>query len=422
MGNIMNRAVALSLLLLCLMPLSAGGQTFHKTLISTRQNIRLEQWSVAARDVQPDGPGGWSVRKFTLHGGKQEGVDGVLVDNGKLRLLVVPTRGMGIREVTLGDTRLGWDSPVQEIVHPSFINLQSRGGLGWLEGFNEWLCRCGMEYSGHPGTDRFINNVGEEATMELTLHGRLANLPAQEVELVMDRDPPCRIHLRGRVDERMFYGPKLELQTELSTEPGSNQFRIHDVIRNRGDQAQEFQMLYHTNYGRPLLEEGAMFLTPVERVTPFNDHAARSVGDYARYAAPAPGFIEQVYCLRLLADAEGRTLAVLQNRAASRAVSLRFSTRELPYFTLWKNTTAEKEGYVTGLEPGTGFPNNRRIERQFGRVPRLAPGASHAMTIDFTILTTRSEVARAADEIRALQGERVPVLDEHPEKAPPRAQ
>jgi hypothetical protein len=133
--EIMNRALALSLLLICSTPLPIRAQSFHRTLISSSQNTHLEEWLVTSKDVQPDAPAAWSVRRFTLHGGKQEGVDMVLLDNGQLRLLVVPTRGMGIREVTLGDTRLGWDSPVREIVHPSFINLQSRGGLGWLEGF-----------------------------------------------------------------------------------------------------------------------------------------------------------------------------------------------------------------------------------------------------------------------------------------------
>ena len=101
-------------------------------------------------------------------------------------------------------------------MHPSLINLNNRGGLGWLEGFNEWLCRCGMEWNGQPGTDRVINNMGEETTMELTLHGRIANLPAQEVLLIAERDPPYRLTLRGIVHERMFNGPKLELTTELS--------------------------------------------------------------------------------------------------------------------------------------------------------------------------------------------------------------
>src|SRR5262249_50030798 len=155
--------------------------------------------------------------------------DVIVVDNGKLRFTVIPTRGMGILAVTMGDFRLGWDSPVKEVVHPQFINLQARGGLGWLDGVNEWLCRCGLESNGSPGPDKFINNVGDEATMELTLHGKIANLPAQEVEVVVDREAPFRMRIRGRVDERMFYGPKLELQTEISTEPGASTLRVADV-------------------------------------------------------------------------------------------------------------------------------------------------------------------------------------------------
>jgi hypothetical protein len=57
----------------------------------------------------------------------------------------------------------------------------------------------------------------------------------------------------------MFYGPKLEIQTEVSTLPGSDSIRISDTITNRGDDPQEFQILYHANYGPPLLEEGAHF-------------------------------------------------------------------------------------------------------------------------------------------------------------------
>ena len=49
-------------------------------------------------------------------------------------------------------SRMGWDSPVKEVVNPAFINLESRNGLGWLEGFNEMMVRCGYEWTGHPVT------------------------------------------------------------------------------------------------------------------------------------------------------------------------------------------------------------------------------------------------------------------------------
>jgi hypothetical protein len=239
-------------------------------LTSVDRNIETGDWQIGARDtaVAPDIP--WSVRKYRLHGGKQDGVDLIVVDNGRLTITVVPTRGMGILRVVSGDLRLGWDSPVHEVVHPKYVNLEARGGLGWLEGFNEWLARCGLEWAGHPGADRFVNNVGEPAEMNLTLHGKVANIPASEVEVIVERQPRPRLRVRGRVDERAFYGPKLELWTEVSTEPGSSTFRVEDALTNRGAFDQEFQVIYHANYGPPLLGAGAILRTaaaghPVQR-------------------------------------------------------------------------------------------------------------------------------------------------------------
>jgi len=106
---------------------------------------------------------------------------------------------------------------------------------------------------------------------------------------------------------------------------------------------------------------------------------------------------------------------MLQNKAGDRAVSMVFSLSELPFVTLWKNTNAEGEGYVTGLEPGTGFPNNRRIERKFGRVPKLAPGAVFRAKIDFTIHVSKDEVGEVAERIVRLQAGVEPVLYDRPE-------
>jgi hypothetical protein len=252
--------------------------------------------------------------------------------------------------------------------------------------------------------------------MDLTLHGKIANIPAGEVEVIVDPLPPYRIRVRGRVDERMFYGPKLELLTEISTEPGSASFRIEDVVTNRGAQEQEFELLYHTNYGHPLLEEGSTFLAAASRVVPFNEHAAEGIAHYQEYTGPQLGFIEQVYCLYPLADQDGHTMIALQNKAQDKAISIAFSVKELPYVTLWKNTNAMSEGYVTGLEPGTNFPANRRIERAHGRVPKLAAGESRKATIDFTIHTGSEETKRLQQKIARLQGDTKPALEEKPEK------
>ena len=385
-------------------------------LTSVEQNVDLENWQITARDtgIAADIP--WSVRRQRLHGGKQDGVDLIVVDNGRLTITLVPTRGMGILRVVMGDLRLGWDSPVREVVHPKYINLESRGGLGWLEGFNEWLARCGLEWAGHPGPDRFINNVGEQAEMNLTLHGKVENIPASEVEVIIEREPRPRIRVRGRVDERAFYGPKLELWTEMSTELGSSALRIEDTITNRSAFESEFQILYHVNYGPPLLGAGSHFSGAVRRVTPFNPHAAEDVATYADYAGPVRGFIEQVYNLHPLADGDGRSMVMLSNASRDRAVSMGFAIAELPYVTLWKNLTALDEGYVTGLEPGTGFPYPRRIEREAGRVPKLKPGETRHFAIDFGVHTTSAAVTATEEQIKRIQNGRPTQIDRTSER------
>jgi hypothetical protein len=392
----------------------AVAQNVRHLLLSAEQNVDVGDWQLTARDASVATNVPWSVRKKRLSGGKQDGVDLVVIDNGRLTITLVPTRGMGILRVEMRDLRLGWNSPVREVVHPKYVNLAARGGLGWLEGFNEWLARCGLEWAGHPGRDSFINNVGEQAEMDLTLHGKVANIPASEVEVVIDREPRPRIRVRGRVDERAFYGPKLELWAEVSTEPGGTTFRIDDALTNRGAFDQEFQVIYHANYGPPLLGAGSRFVAPLQRVTPFNAHAANDVATYAEYGAPTVGFIEQVYNLVPNADSDGRSLVMLRNAAGDRAVSMGFAVAELPYFTLWKNLTALEEGYVTGLEPGTGFPYTRRIEREHGRVPKLKPGDTRRFSIDVGLHATAAEVAAVAQRIDQIQNRRPVQVDVAP--------
>ena len=410
------RTLSWASLLLLMSSLPAhSAAPFRKVLISSSEQIYVRNATITAAEL-PSVPGNWAVSKTTLVGGKQEGVDLITVDNGKMTFIVIPTRGMGIRSVRMGEVRLGWDSPVKEVVHPKFINLQSRGGLGWLEGFNEYMVRCGLEFAGHPGKDSFINNVGDRAEMDLTLHGKIGNTPASEVEVLIDQQPPFRIRIRGRVDERMFYGPKLELWTEISSEVGSSEFRIEDEITNRGAFEQEFQIIYHANHGPPLLEQGSRFKGAVKRVTPFNAHAAEGIKSYSEYPGPVKGFVEQVYCIEPYSDDAGQTMMLLENLSGNRGVSMKFDVKQLPYFTLWKNCNALEEGYVTGLEPGTGFPFNRRIERKAGRVPKLAPGQSRQFRIDFAIYDSNASIAGARSAVEKLQSGRATQVNSEPLK------
>ncbi len=371
---------------------------------SSEVSHRAKNFSISDKDFPDyDFNSSWSVTSKTLHGGKQEGVELITIDNGSLVITVIPTRGMGILDVRMGDIRLGWDSPVKEVVHPSYVNLESRGGLGWLEGFNEWMVRCGLEFAGHPGKDEFINNTGDTATMDLTLHGKIQNIPASEVEVTVDPKPPHRIRLSGTVYEKFFYGPKLKLVAEVSTEPGSDTFRISDAITNEGAFPQEYQLIYHGNYGSSILEANATILTPVKSITPFNAHAAKALATWHTYRGPTKGFIEEVYLFEPIGDSDHKGRAVLRNAAGDLATSVSWDLSQLPYLTIWKNTAAREDGYVTGFEPATGYPFNRKVERKFGRVPKIPAGETRHFTLDYGIHKGKAAVKALADKVAASQ-------------------
>jgi hypothetical protein len=69
---------------------------------------------------------------------------------------------------------------------------------------------------------------------------------------------------------------------------------------------------------------------------------------------------------------------------------------------------------VTGLEPGTGFPYTRRIEREAGRVPKLKPGEARRFSIDVALHTTSAEVVRVEERIARIQNGRPVQLDRAP--------
>lgn len=360
-------------------------------------NTPAKNWRVTSEELGIPAEQPFSVSMRTLHGGRQEGVSLIEIDNGAMKMTVIANRGMNVLEAVAGDVRLGWDSPVDEVVNPAFIELNGRGGLGWLEGFNELVTRCGYEWVGHPGEDK-----GEL----LTLHGRAANIPASRVVLQIDEKPPYAIRLRGELKEKAFKKVDFSIMTELATEPGRRGFSLHDTLTNQGDYAKEYQALYHSNFGTPLLEEGARFVAPIKQVSPFNAKAANELGDWQTYRAPTADYDETVFNVVPLADEQGETLTMLHNRNAERGVTVGFNVRELPVFSLWKNTDTEKQGYVTGLEPGTSYSYNRAYQRPLGLVPTIEPGEQKHFHVSYELLVDRAAVADARSRIEAIQGDR----------------
>jgi hypothetical protein len=338
---------------------------------------------------------GCSVTQRTLRGGLSEGVSSLRVNNGRLSFDLLPTRGMGIWKAWVDGQEIGWRSPVSGPVHPQFVPFQEPSGLGWLEGFDELLVRCGIESNGAPDFD-------EKGRVTYPLHGRIANRPAHHVEVQLD-DATGEIKVVGEVDEIRFLFQKLRLRTTVTTRAGSADLSIRDEIINLSDVPADAQILYHVNFGVPVLDAGARFMAPVEVMMPRDKRAAEGMASWDSYAAEEPGYSEQVYFLKLRGDSRNQSMALLRNAHGTLGVSLHFDVKQLPCFSLWKNTSALADGYVTGLEPGTNYPNPRSYEKSQDRVVKLAPKASCTFDLRMSVHPDAQSVAAAEAEVQKLQ-------------------
>lgn len=372
---------------------------FQLVLLSNQQHIDVANLSLSAElmGLPKDIP--ISVQQTCLMGGKQTGSRLITLTVGDSVVRVVPTRGMTVLDVVRKDTagkdvRFGWDSPVKEVVHPSFINQEASGGLGWLDGFNEMIVRCGYQWTGHPGQD------GDEF---LTLHGRIQNTPADEVVLEVEQVPPYRVTLRGRVDEKRFKATNFELQTVLSLTPDEPYLLVEDTLTNKGSYLREYQAIYHNNFAQPILEDGAQLHVPMAELSPFNDYAAGGLSDWNQMPAPTQDFDEMVFNIRPLSDENGFSHALLHNAEASRGIEVSYQTDTLPVLTVWKNTDTLEQGYVVGIEPGTSFAYNRSYQRELGLVPTIAAGESKHFVVRFGLLTDKDQVKASVANIAQLQ-------------------
>jgi hypothetical protein len=302
----------------------------------------------------------------TLGDGKRRGVQQLRVGHGDWEATILATRGMSLWRCRSGTTPLGWTSPVKGPVHPQWVPVHDPSGLGWLEGFDELVVRCGLESNGAPEHD-------SGGRLLYPLHGRIGNLPAHHLEILVDRQKGV-LEVLGEVDEVRFLIQGLRLEVRYRFEIGRKGIGCVDRVVNLKSTPATMQLLYHINLGSPLLGEGSTLHAAFDRLVPRNARAAEGLPDWNRYAGPTAGFAEQVYLMKARADDRGWSTAMLVDPKGEKGVAVGFQTRTLPFLNLWKNTGALEDGYVTGIEPATGFPNPRGFEQQQGRLVVLEPG------------------------------------------------
>ena len=312
------------------------------------------------------------IRLVEYSSGRMHGMRAADVWTGSgLRFTVLLDRGMDIGPAEFAGKPLAWLHPA--MATPTFYEPVG-GGFGRTFG-GGLLVTCGLNHFGPSET------VGGEFFPQ---HGRASHIPADEVNTHCGWDGDTyRLEVEGKVCQAILYGENLLLTRRISTSLGATSLHIEDRVANQGYRTASLMMLYHCNFGFPLISPDSELVVDEESVSPRDEPARAGLGQQNYFGAPEADFQQQVFFHRPRPAADGYATATLVNRAIDFGAFLRYRTAELPVLTQWKNTGAGD--YLCGLEPATNPEAPRETLRQRGEMKLLAPGEEVCFSLEIGI-------------------------------------
>lgn len=309
--------------------------------------------------------------------GIEDGVELIRVRTGAgLAFEVLPSRGMDIGMATYGDVPLCWLAPGGGIAHPAYYEPN---GNGWLRtAAGGLLMTCGLMN---------VGNAGEDDGRHYGLHGRAHHTPARHVAVEAGWiGDEYEMVVKGTMDETTLHGDQLRLTREIRSRLGSNAIRIRDRVENTGFTHAAHMLLYHFNFGFPLLDAHSRVQLPAATVTARETDTP--LDDFDRWQLPEEGYRERVYLHQGLGP--GSQTASISNDAfpltggaAAVRVSLSWNADTLPVLVQWK--MPGQGTHVLGLEPGTCGVEGRARAKERGALLSLAPGETRSYELLFDV-------------------------------------
>ena len=302
-----------------------------------------------------------------------------------LRYKVSIDRGLDIADAFFNGHSLAWISPLG-MTQPQIF---SDRGLDWLRTFGGGLLvTCGLSHVGGPESDEH----GQRG-----LHGFISNIPAEISSITqpdLSRDQ-FEISITGVIRETKIFGPSLVMTRTIKSKLGESSIIIHDEIYNQGNTPAPHMILYHFNFGWPLVDEGTRLIWNGQLIPRMD--ANGKIMDQSAFPKVCPpplekhnGTGEEVAFIDVQPDPDGTATAGLYNAALGLAVKMTYKKAQLPWLTNWQHWG--KGEYVTGIEPGTHPPIGQSAARKAGTLIELKPGERISYDIQLDVVDQPKEI------------------------------
>jgi len=324
------------------------------------------------------------IKLYEMTDGVSRGVRAASVKNAfGIDMNIIIDRGMDISDLRYNSIPIAWKSAVRET---SPVYYESRD-FEWLRTFyGGLLSTCGLTYAGKPCVDN-----GEE----LGLHGRIANLPAENIFIENKwEEDDCLMSIQGVVREAKVFGDKLENKRKITVWMNKPKIVVEDSIENIGANTSPLMVIYHINIGFPVLDAESILFESEATVIPRDKEAEKGLKEYNKFSMPVPGFQEQVFYHNIKADNEGNSNVVIVNEKFNNGsgigIWVKFNKDNLPSLSQWKNLGCGE--YVCGIEPSNCYTSGRKESRDRGELKFIEPGEKKNFRIEFNILNSIDEI------------------------------
>lgn len=291
---------------------------------------------------------------------------------------VLPDRGLDIAWASFRGQPIGYVSKSGVVAAERFVE---DGFVGFLRNFHAGLMTtAGLSNIGVPSSD-----AGEDHG----LHGRIGNTPAEDVSIRQDwQGDDYVVSVSGVVRQARIFGECLILRREITTTLGSNRLVVRDKVENGGFRPEPALLLYHCNFGWPIVGPATRLITSGGRVEARDAGADAGVPTHDRFQEPTPGYAEQCFYHHLGGE---RAHAALFNEELGLGAYVRYRTDTLPLLVEWK-MMGEQE-YVVGLEPSTARLEGRADVLARGEARMIAPGERLAFEVEIGVIEDPAELS-----------------------------
>jgi hypothetical protein len=319
------------------------------------------------------------ARDSVLSSGKADGIRAIDVKTGSgFNFTVLPTRGMDISWAEYKGKAISFVSK-SGVAHPSYFE---KDGLSFLRNFSCGLMTtCGLTYFGAPCEDE-----GEL----LGLHGRVSNIPAKDVSINKYwKNDEYIMNIKGKVVQSSIFGENIELTRNIETKLGSRSVKIIDTVENLGFNEQPFMLLYHCNFGYPLVDENTILIEPEGTKVVARD--SEGIVDKCRECQkPTHDYKEQVFYHDIPIVKRPYSYASLFNKEISLGIVLKFNREQFSHFGQWK--LMGEGDYVIGLEPSNAIPEGRDVVRKRGELEFIQPGETKTFELEINVIESIDEI------------------------------